>query len=117
MGFRPRRSISIGVALSLLSAGLVVTADPASAYSAAVELNAAGGTVAGTDGLRIRYGSGQLQVTKDGVDQLAGSIVPDSTTVATLLNGYYLRIGTTLVGAQHAGISGGTGTVQPWTAV
>ncbi len=114
---RPRRSLGIGVAVSMLAAGLAVTAVPASAFSPSVELNATGGTDA-SNGLRIKYGSGQIQVVRNGVDQMhATGSFPGSTTASTLLNGIYLRVGNTLVGPRHAGVSGGTLTPVEWTSI
>lgn len=108
------RVVGLAAALCLVGATLVVGAAPASAtgYDPALELNPTGGTIAGGDGLHISYGSGQLQMARDGVGQFhAPGSVPSSTTVSTLLNGIYLRVADVLVGPRNStagGVLGGT---------
>ena len=116
---RPWHLIGAGAMTGLLTVGALIAADPASAtaFAPAVELNSTGGTGAG-DGLRITYGSGQIQVHRNGTAQMHdGAASPSGNTTSTLLNGIYLQIGNTLVGPQHAAIADTTLTPASWTSI
>jgi CshA-type fibril repeat protein len=116
---RPRlRAIGIASALAMLSAGLVVGANPAAA-DPPNELNSGGGTSA-IDGLHIYSDSDQIQVKRMGLSQLSGiDQLPLSSGVnANLSNGIYLLVGSTLIGPQTNATVGATVTSRvPWDSV
>jgi putative cell wall-binding protein len=63
-----------------------------------VSLNSSGGNTT-SDGLRVYYGDGQIQVERDGVGQVYDNgDFPDPTTTDELNNAIILRVGTTIVG-------------------
>lgn len=86
-------------------------------FDAPATINASGGTNA-TDGLKIVYGSAQLQVFRLGSGQIYDpSMSPSSTTNTNLDQGIYLQVGTTTVGPDQFAYAGGTQTRVDWDTI
>ncbi len=74
-------------------------------YDAPAVINASGGTTA-TNGLRITYAGGQIQINRNGSGQVfrPGTLpsVASNSNETHLFNGLYLLVGSTIVGPQGA---------------
>jgi hypothetical protein len=96
---------------------IVGTASPAAAFDAAAVIDAGGGTAAG-QGIRIAYGSGQMQITRLNAGQYYGPTQqPGAATNNTIFNGIYLAVGSTVVGPLHSGISGSAAGLASWDTI
>ncbi|MEI6405408.1 MAG: hypothetical protein WCO64_06505, partial [Actinomycetes bacterium] len=72
-------------------------------YDAPAVINASGGTTA-TNGLRVTYAGGQIQIHRNGSGQVFGPVslpsVASNSNDTDLFNGVYLLVGSTIIGPQ-----------------
>ena len=114
------RVAGVAAAVVLAGSGAVALAPAALAFDSVVEVNSSGGT-SSSNGLRISYGSGQIQVKRQSTNQVFyKNTTPSSATNSNLYNGIYLRVGDTLIGPDHGSLAAATGllnTVSEWDTI
>jgi hypothetical protein len=92
-----RRLIAAALPTVILTSGLVALAPAAEAANVMRVINADGGGE-GT-GLRFYFANAQIQITRDGGNQVFGpDYVPDWPGSSVLYNGIFMRVGNTIVG-------------------
>ncbi len=112
-----RAAVSLA-ATAAATLGLVVTsATPAAAFSPALIINSTGGTTT-ANGLKIHYGSGQFQVYRAGGGQVYGNTAnPGATTSASIFNGIFLTVGSTVIGPKVTGVGTNIAANLQWDTI